>query len=91
MDHHVHAAITEGLRQRGVDVLTVHEDWAAQFDATVYGVVTTGSAWRFLSFVETVVYIDRAEYYIKEVERIVGILVAMIREAQSPQAQPHTD
>ena len=56
---------------------------------TVYGVVTTGSAWKFLRLVETVVYIDRAEYYIKEVERIVGILIAMIREAQSPQAQPH--
>ena len=83
MDHRVHAAITEGLRQRGVDVLTAHEDGATQFD------VTKWSAWRFLSFVGTVVYIDRAEYYIKEVERIVGILVAMIREAQSPQAQPH--
>ncbi|HAJ61485.1 MAG TPA: hypothetical protein DCP31_21365 [Cyanobacteria bacterium UBA8543] len=26
MDEHVHKAITEGLRQRGVDVLTVQED-----------------------------------------------------------------
>jgi predicted nuclease of predicted toxin-antitoxin system len=32
MDHHVHAAITEGLRQRGVDVLPAHEDGAAQLD-----------------------------------------------------------
>ena len=32
MDHHIHAAITEGLRQRGVDVLTAHEDGAAQLD-----------------------------------------------------------
>ena len=56
---------------------------------TVHGVVTTGSAWKFLRLVETVVYIDRAEYYIKEVERIVGILVAMIRAAKSPQSQPH--
>jgi heterodisulfide reductase subunit B len=56
---------------------------------TVYGVVTTGSAWKFLRLVGTIVYIDWAEYYIKEVERIVGILVAMLREAQSPQVQPH--
>ena len=56
---------------------------------TVYGVVTTGSAWKFLRLVDIVVYIDRAEYYIKEVERIVGILVAMLREAESPQSQPH--
>lgn len=26
MDHHVPRAVTEGLRQRGVDVLTAHED-----------------------------------------------------------------
>jgi hypothetical protein len=26
MDHHVHAAITAGLRQRGVDCLTARED-----------------------------------------------------------------
>jgi hypothetical protein len=56
---------------------------------TVYGVVTTGSAWKFLRLVETIVYIDRAEYYIKEVERIVGILVAMLQAAKSPQSQPH--
>jgi len=56
---------------------------------TVHGVVTTGSAWKFLRLVKTVVYIDRAEYYIKEVECIVGILVAMIRAAKSPQSQPH--
>ena len=32
MDHHVHAAITEGLQRRGVDVTTAHEDGAAQMD-----------------------------------------------------------
>ena len=30
MDHHVDAAITFGLRQRGVDVLTAYEDGAAE-------------------------------------------------------------
>jgi hypothetical protein len=32
MDHHVHAAITEGLRRRGVDVVTACEDGAAHMD-----------------------------------------------------------
>jgi hypothetical protein len=32
MDHHVHAGITAGLRQRGVDVLTAYEDGAHQWD-----------------------------------------------------------
>ena len=31
-DHHVNAAITEGLRRRGVDVLTCAEDGADQAD-----------------------------------------------------------
>jgi Domain of unknown function (DUF5615) len=32
MDHHVHAAITEGLRRRGVDVITAYEDGTAELD-----------------------------------------------------------
>ena len=32
MDHHVHAAITDGLRRRAIDVLTAYEDNAAAFD-----------------------------------------------------------
>ena len=30
MDHHVHAAITAGLRARGIDCLTADEDGAAR-------------------------------------------------------------
>lgn len=30
MDHHVPSAVTGGLRRRGVDVLTAHEDGAAE-------------------------------------------------------------
>ena len=32
MDHHVPAAITEGLRSRGVDVLTAFEDGTEEFE-----------------------------------------------------------
>ena len=32
MDHHVQAAITDGLRRRGVDVTTCLEDGTDQFD-----------------------------------------------------------
>ena len=32
MDHQVHLAITEGLRRRGIDVLTVFEDGRAEAD-----------------------------------------------------------
>jgi len=30
MDHHIHAAITAGLRRRGIDCITAAEDGAAQ-------------------------------------------------------------
>ncbi len=32
MDHHVHSAITNGLRLKGIDVLTAAEDNARHFD-----------------------------------------------------------
>jgi hypothetical protein len=47
----------------------------------VYGLVTTGSAWKFLRLTGTSVMVDTTEYHISQVERIVGILVAMLKEA----------
>ena len=44
----------------------------------VYGVVTTGTNWRFLKLVSGVVFIDQREYYIDRVEKILGILVSII-------------
>lgn len=44
----------------------------------IFGVVTTGSDWRFLRLEGDRVTLDLAEYYIREVERIVGILVTMV-------------
>src|SRR3954466_4713766 len=35
MDHHVPSAITAGLRQRGLDVLTAEEDGSARLDDDV--------------------------------------------------------
>ena len=32
MDHHVHSAVTDGLRRRGVTVLTAAEDGATKFE-----------------------------------------------------------
>jgi hypothetical protein len=47
----------------------------------VYGVVTTGSNWRFLGLQDTMVQIDSTEYQIRDVQQIVGILVGMIQSA----------
>lgn len=50
---------------------------------TLYGVVTTGSLWKFLRLTDTMVTVDEAEYHIGQAAQIVGILVAMIREAMT--------
>ena len=44
----------------------------------VYGAVTTGSDWRFLRMSGREVEIEREEYYLREVERIVGVMVEML-------------
>jgi hypothetical protein len=49
--------------------------------STIYGVVTTGNIWKFLRLLEATAYVDVAEYHIKEVERIVGILRSMFKNS----------
>ncbi|GAC1505879.1 MAG: hypothetical protein NVS2B14_18020 [Chamaesiphon sp.] len=41
---------------------------------TVYGAVTNGSIWQFLRLSKQVVEIDLSEYYLKDVDKILGIL-----------------
>ena len=43
----------------------------------MYGVVTTGSNWKFLTLEAQTVWIDLDEYYIKELGKIMGILHSM--------------
>ena len=52
----------------------------------IYGAVTIGTIWRFLRLVGTTVYMDKTEYYLKEADKIVGILLAMLQEAAASQA-----
>lgn len=44
---------------------------------TIYGVVTTGSNWRFLKL-DDKLYIDIKEYYIEQLDTIMGIMLQMI-------------
>ena len=41
----------------------------------IYGVVTTGSLWRFLILEDNMAYIDQPEYFIGNVDKILGILM----------------
>jgi hypothetical protein len=45
----------------------------------VYGVVTIGTIWQFLQLENQVVSIDLTEYYIKDVTKILGILISTIK------------
>ena len=51
----------------------------------LYGVVTTGSAWKFLRLSGSNVVVDEAEYYIHQPEMILGILVFMVQDAREQQ------
>jgi hypothetical protein len=51
---------------------------------TVYGAVTTGTTWRFMSLSGTTLSLDFNEYSIHELPRILGILASMI----APQTKP---
>jgi hypothetical protein len=46
---------------------------------TIYGVVTSGTAWRFLKLEERVVSIDLSDYALSPVDRISGVLIWMLR------------
>jgi hypothetical protein len=50
----------------------------------IYGVVTTGSAWKFLQLLDSEVIVDIHEYYIVDLGRIMGILAQMIHGSRSP-------
>ncbi len=47
---------------------------------TIYGVVTTGTAWKFLKMEKLEVVIDLDEYSIEQPEKILGILLAMVKQ-----------
>jgi hypothetical protein len=47
----------------------------------IYGCVTTGNAWKFLKLVNQTVFIDLTDYYIKEVDKILGIIAKPLRKS----------
>jgi hypothetical protein len=44
----------------------------------IYGAVTSGNTWRFMKLKEQVIEIDLTEYYLSEVNKILGILASAI-------------
>ena len=48
----------------------------------VYGCVTSGSIWRFLKLAGDQLSIDRQEYYLRDANKIVGILVHIMAQGR---------
>jgi hypothetical protein len=46
----------------------------------IYGVVTTGSSWKFMQLQENLVVIDSVEYFIDNIGKIMGILIYMVEQ-----------
>ena len=44
----------------------------------VYGAITIGTIWQFLKLEDKIISIDLTEYYIKDVKKILGILISAI-------------
>ncbi len=49
-------------------------------DTCVYGVVTSGTLWKFLKLQGDRVHIDLDDYVIKEIAKIMGILSGMVEQ-----------
>jgi hypothetical protein len=45
---------------------------------SIFGAVTSGTIWKFIKLTENKAYIDRDEYYLKEIEFIMGILLSIV-------------
>jgi hypothetical protein len=45
----------------------------------IFGVVTNGNQWKFLKLNKDVIYIDLNDYYIISPEKIMGILISMVK------------
>lgn len=45
---------------------------------TIYGIVTSGEIWKFLQISEQTVVIDLTDYYITNIDKILGILLQLI-------------
>jgi len=46
----------------------------------IYGAVTTGSIWKFLKYDNHTAYIDKPEYHIANINKIMGILTKMVHQ-----------
>jgi hypothetical protein len=74
-------SIPSGLGQCGATMIAARlfnqrEDQPME---PIYGVVTTGTDWKFLKLTGQTLFIDISDYYIKELDKILGILALSLQ------------
>ncbi len=76
--------LRSGLGQCIAAMVAAHEfnQKAGTAGGPIFGVVTTGSAWKFLRLNQPEITVDIHEYYIDNLGKIVGILTQIIRGAE---------
>ncbi len=74
--------VTSGLGQCIAEMIAseIFNEREADTVDKIYGAVTTGSTWKFLEYRKGTACIDRPEYYIANVNKIIGIFVKMVRQ-----------
>ncbi len=50
--------------------------------AAIYGCVTTGTIWKYLKYSNNTVVVDLDDYYIREVDKILGIFKFLIESSR---------
>ena len=48
---------------------------------SIYGIVTTGTNWQFLKLIDNCVEIDLNEYYLRDIEQILGFISQSVKES----------
>jgi len=73
--------IISGLGQCIAEMLAarIYNEKENQSTPFIYGVVTTGHAWKFLKLDANKIYIDIEDYYIKTPKKILAILSYMVK------------
>jgi hypothetical protein len=72
--------IKGGLGQCAAEMVAarVFNEREEQGPTTIYGAVTTGTAWRFLKLEGSTLFVDRIEYVLEPAGRIVSILLCCV-------------
>ncbi|MBW4668185.1 MAG: hypothetical protein KME60_12375 [Cyanomargarita calcarea GSE-NOS-MK-12-04C] len=72
--------IPAGLGQCMAEMIAakIFNEKAGSENPVIYGTVTTGSVWQFLKLEGQAIAIDLSEYYLKDVNKILGILASGI-------------